>query len=232
MPPQLSPSPLRGEAWGEGRVLAIELPTSVGAHPVRDRSVAMYLIVRNRDHRRLKQPCQSAVAHWVCSYNGQPAFSSTMRCAALRHEPSSNPLCGEGRTSRPRRGVCHGWQALFVRAGARPKSPAAPHGLAGQSPDSAKWGCRFFGHCHHLGGYFSLGKQRKVTRPPAGGRKPAAGEPGRRIATTKAQEQSHRTPASAGVTAKECSHKAREASTPRPAPTLTQRKSEPIKVTT
>jgi len=30
-----------------------------------------------------------------------------------------------------------------------------------------------------------LGKQEKVTRPPAGGRKPAAGEPGRRIATTK-----------------------------------------------
>ena len=34
-------------------------------------------------------------------------------------------------------------------------------------------------------GYFSLGKQRKVTRPPAGGRKPAAGGPGRRIATSK-----------------------------------------------
>src|SRR5579859_5486713 len=34
-------------------------------------------------------------------------------------------------------------------------------------------------------GYFSLGKQRKVTRPPAGGRKHAAGEPSRRNATTK-----------------------------------------------
>ena len=41
-------------------------------------------------------------------------------------------------------------------------------------------------------GYFSLGKQRKVTRaaaaarkPAAAARKPAAGEPGRRIATTK-----------------------------------------------
>ena len=34
-------------------------------------------------------------------------------------------------------------------------------------------------------GYFSLGKQRKVTRPPAGGRKPAAGEPGRDYATTR-----------------------------------------------
>src|SRR5579859_2023829 len=34
-------------------------------------------------------------------------------------------------------------------------------------------------------GYFSLGKQRKVTRPPAGGRKHAAGEPDRHSATTK-----------------------------------------------
>jgi len=49
-------------------------------------------------------------------------------------------------------------------------------------PASAKWGCSFFWHCHHLGGYFSLSKQRKVTRPPAGGRKPAAGEPGRQVA--------------------------------------------------
>src|SRR5579862_8882796 len=36
-----------------------------------------------------------------------------------------------------------------------------------------------------LFGYFLLGKQEKVTRPPAGGRKPAAGEPGRDTATTK-----------------------------------------------
>ena len=34
-------------------------------------------------------------------------------------------------------------------------------------------------------GYFSLGKQRKVTRAAAAARKPAAGEPGRLIATTK-----------------------------------------------
>ena len=47
-----SPSPLRGEGWGEGRVLAKALPISVGAHPVRDRRGDRY----------------AAVAHWVRSY--------------------------------------------------------------------------------------------------------------------------------------------------------------------
>jgi len=57
-------------------------------------------------------------------------------------------------------------------------------------PASAKWGCPSLWHCHHLGGYFLLGKQEKVTRPPAGGRKPAAGEPGRRHATTEREPKS------------------------------------------
>ena len=49
----LSPSLFRGEGWGEGRVLATEPPTSVGAHPVRDRGVAAYLItaIADRDNR-------------------------------------------------------------------------------------------------------------------------------------------------------------------------------------
>jgi len=114
------------------------------------------------------------------------------------------PLCAAVRGGRSGpQGNRHGCRFLFAGAGAPSKSPAAPHELAGQSPDSAKWGCRFFWHCHHLGGYFSLGKQRKVTRPPAGGRKPAVpqglpsgrNEPGRGNATTQGQEQSHWTPA-------------------------------------
>ncbi len=48
-----------------------------------------------------------------------------------------------------------------------------------------------------LFGYFLLGKQEKVTRPPAGGRKPAAGEPGRGNASI---ERKHWIPAYAGMT--------------------------------
>ena len=69
---------------------------------------------------------------------------------------------------------------FFARAGCpveKPRNPLAY--LEGQRP--GRRGIR--GAVSF--GYFSLGKQRKVTRPPAGGRKPAAGEPGRDIATTK-----------------------------------------------
>src|ERR1700761_5984515 len=47
-----------------------------------------------------------------------------------------------------------------------------------KSSASAKRGALSFG-------YFSLAKQRKVTRPPAGGRKPAAGEHANGNATTE-----------------------------------------------
>ena len=96
-----------------------------------------------------------------------------------------------------------------ARAGARANGEAGPKG-GGQDALStnpatrprtfrASPGRRLIRGALSLG-YFSLGKQRKVTRPPAGGRKPAAGEPGRRHATTEGQEQSHWTPAFAGVT--------------------------------
>ncbi len=103
-------------------------------------------------------------------------FSAMCRAAARAFV---GPLCGgEGWTIRPRRGARQGCRALFVRAGARSKSPAAPHGLAGQSPPSAARGALLFG-------YFLLGKQEKVTRAAAAVRKPAAGEPVRRNANGK-----------------------------------------------
>src|ERR1700743_2157230 len=68
---------------------------------------------------------------------------------------------------------------FFARAGCPVEKPRNPHAyLEGQRP--ARRGIR--GAVSF--GYFSLGKQRKVTRSPAGGRKPAAGEPGRDPATT------------------------------------------------
>jgi len=96
---------------------------------------------------------------------------SVARCAAKLHEPSAR-----------RFGFC----------------PSGPLTDWPASPASAKRGCSFFWHCHHLGGYFSLSKQRKVTRPPAGGRKPAVpqglpsgrNEPGRRIAQSKQKPKS------------------------------------------
>ena len=123
----------------------------VGAHPVRDRGASI----------------TSAVAHWVRSYKGRAALCAMCRAAARAF---THPLCGgEGWTIRPRRGARQGCRALFVRAGARSKSPAAPHGLAGRSPDSAMRGALLFG-------YFLLGKQEKVTRAAAAVREPAAGE--------------------------------------------------------
>ena len=56
------------------------------------------------------------------------------------------------------------------------KSPAAPHGLAGSTGQRRDGGAFSFG-------YFFLGKQRKVTRPPAGGRN------ARRVGGPVAEEQ-------------------------------------------
>jgi len=78
------------------------------------------------------------------------------------HRTSPSPLVGEGRGE------------------GRARESAANSRFVLGSP-----GYLFFWHCHHLGGYFSLGKQRKVTRRPAGRRKPAVGEPGGDIATTE-----------------------------------------------
>jgi hypothetical protein len=70
---------------------------------------------------------------------------------------------GEGRLIRPRRGAGHDARHFSSGQDALSKSPADPHGPAG-----------FIGRRRDGGalslGYFSLGKQRKVTRPPAGGR--------------------------------------------------------------
>src|SRR6185312_15056772 len=76
------------------------------------------------------------------------------------------PLCGgEAWTTRPRSGHRQGGRCLFARAGARSKSPAAPHGLEGQDARRAP----------HRGGLlfgllFSWPRKRKVTRAPAGAR--------------------------------------------------------------
>jgi len=136
---------------------------------VRDRSVAVYLISTTEDRGDHASPRSRT----GCAPATDPTAGSTTRCAAQRHEPLPNPLCGgEGWSIRPRRGARQGCRALFVRAGARSKSPAAPHGLAGRSPDSATRGAFLFG-------YFLLGTQEKVTRAAAAGRMPAAGEPSR-----------------------------------------------------
>jgi hypothetical protein len=82
------------------------------------------------------------------------------------------PLCGgEGWAIRPAGGSA--WMPIPFRQGRSPvEKPGRPSRTCGaKSPASAKRGALSFG-------YFSLSKQRKVTRPPAGGRKLAAGEQG------------------------------------------------------
>jgi len=83
-----------GEGWGEGRVLAKALPTSVGAHPVRNRNVST----------------TSAVAHWVRSYRERtPLF------APVFDLPSPMPRVG-GRWISPQGGRQDAGQGI-VRAG-------------------------------------------------------------------------------------------------------------------
>src|ERR1700761_9787729 len=72
---------------------------------------------------------------------------------------------------------------FFARAGCPVEKPRNPHAyLEGRRP-----GRRVIRGAVSFG-YFSLGKQRKVTRPPAGGRKPAAGEQAGRNETTEPQD--------------------------------------------
>jgi len=179
--PRFSPSPRRGEGRGEGRALAKALPTTYlcrsapCARPLRcdvprptssrQSRIEATMPVRGRTQGALPQRTNGG-------HQQTATISSSTRCAAPRHEPSLNPCVAvRGGRSGPQ-GCPTGRRALFVRAGARSKSPAAPHGLAGRSPDSATRGALSFG-------YFSLSTQRKVTRPSAEGRKPAAGEPDR-----------------------------------------------------
>ena len=69
---------------------------------------------------------------------------------------------------------------FFARAGCPVEKPRHPTAhLEGRRPGRRVIrGALLFG-------YFLLGKQEKVTRPLAGGRKPAAGEPDRNDATTE-----------------------------------------------
>ena len=71
------------------------------------------------------------------------------------------PLCGgEAGTTGPQ-GNRHGCRFLFARTGVLSKSPAPPHGLAGQGcPASAKWGVVF----SWLLLFWT--SKREVTRPP------------------------------------------------------------------
>ncbi len=85
---------------------------------------------------------------------------------ALGARCCSGPLGGgEARTMRPRSGRGHGWTRLFARAGARSKSPAPPHALAGQ--DARRAPPRGVVSSWLLLLWTSKGE---VTRPPAGGR--------------------------------------------------------------
>jgi hypothetical protein len=123
------------------------------------------------DRRPSRTGCAPTVKTGVPQAGETPKTTAMCRAAARAAcFGSSGPLCGgEGWTIRPAGGSA-GRRSLFAGAGAPSKSPAAPHGLAGLQAQTAPSGGAL------LFGYFLLGKQEKVTRPPAGGRKPAAGE--------------------------------------------------------
>ncbi|PMQ05204.1 hypothetical protein DyAD56_10145 [Dyella sp. AD56] len=94
---------------------------------------------------------------------------AAMRCAAPLHEPSAFAFdlrapCAAVRGGRKGpQGNRHGCRFLFARAGSPVEKPGRPT-RTGRLRRPAPSGGAF------SLGYFSLGKQRKVTRPPVGGR--------------------------------------------------------------
>ena len=86
------------------------------------------------------------------------APSVAVASASARWERAASPGHlggGEAGTSRPRSGRAHGWARLFARAGARSKSPAPPHALAGQEARRAPIGVPF------LFGSFLFGQAKR-----------------------------------------------------------------------
>ena len=168
------------------------LPTSVGAHPVRDRSVTAYLISTTANRGSHASPRSRT----GCAPTVDLTASSAMRCAAKRHEPSLNPLCGgEGRTIRPRKGARQ--DVGHFSSGQEPGRKARPpltHWL-GTAQTAPRGGGSFFwllfltpgilpsalraGFAVRTRSCACVSKQRKVTRIAAAARKPAAGEPDR-----------------------------------------------------
>ncbi|PMQ06622.1 hypothetical protein DyAD56_03940 [Dyella sp. AD56] len=97
------------------------------------------------------------------------AFDLRAPCAAVR-----------GGREGPQ-GDRHGCRSLFARAGSPVEKPGDPSRTGRLHRPAPSGGALLFG-------YFLLGMQEKVTRPPAGGRKPAAGEPDRDHATTERKD--------------------------------------------
>ena len=94
--------------------------------------------------------------------------------------PPGSPYDAAGGWRKARRVAGMDAGQFFARAGCPVEKPRTPPAhLEGRRPvRRVIRGALSFG-------YFSLGKQRKVTRPPAGGRKPAAGEQAGDHAKTK-----------------------------------------------
>jgi len=165
------PSPLRGDGRGEGRMLAGTCVLSVGAHPVRDSHAWVY-----RSVGLSRTGCAPTVDLQLLAL-GSWLLALGSWLLALGSQGSPYDAAGGWRIARRVARMDAG--QFFARAGCpveKPRSP--PAHLEGEARKARHPGALLFG-------YFLLGKQEKVTRPPAGGRKPAAGEPGRRISTTK-----------------------------------------------
>ena len=106
--------------------------------------------------------------------------SSAARAVRSGFCPSGPLRGGEGWTKRPA-GESARMPIPFRRGRSPVEKPGRPSRTGRLHRPAPSGGALLFG-------YFLLGKQEKVTRPPAGGRKPAAGEPGRHIAKTKSQK--------------------------------------------
>ncbi len=162
----LSPSPLRGEGWGEGWVLAKFLPTSVGAHPVRDRNVATHLGLASSRPSRIEATLPVRGRAQGALPQRTAATGIAMRCAAQRHEPSTNP-CGAVRGGRSGPAGVPDTDVGHFSSGQEPGRKARPPltDWLGRRPGQRHAGCRSLW-------LLSLGQARESD--PASGRRPEA----------------------------------------------------------
>ncbi|ULU27221.1 hypothetical protein DYST_04176 [Dyella terrae] len=149
------------DRWGKIK-RTLRFPTAVENSP-RNGIVRLPRLCASEQEQRDLPRCDVQLR---CTSRRLGAFDRRAPCAAVR-----------GGRKGPQ-GNRHGCRSLFARAGSPVEKPGRPSRTGRLYRPAPSGGALSLG-------YFSLGKQRKVTRRPAGGRKPAAGEPGRDHAKTK-----------------------------------------------
>jgi len=93
--------------------------------------------------QKQRQPQEHPTPPLLCTHGREATGSRRLAFALASGAHDARPVFrgplggGEAGTTRPRSGHRQGWRCLFAGAGAPSKSPAPPHGLAGQDARQA-----------------------------------------------------------------------------------------------